>query len=38
MNNDEEKKTIVLLNILVSLTLICVVLAVATFIKIIELV
>jgi len=38
MNNDEEKKTIVLLNILVSLVLICVVLAVATFIKIIELV
>lgn len=35
--NNEDKKIITLLNILVSLILICVVLGVATFIKIIEL-
>lgn len=38
MNDKEEKRTIMLLNILVSLVLICVVLSVATFIKVIELV
>ena len=38
MNNEEEKKIITLLNVLISLILICLVLAIATFVKIIELI